>query len=93
MGSEHVISHIKLRPCFIQQTRAHARVRLLLAFPSTQSESKDLYDEVDEEDYRKVVTGRLAQDDFIEDDDGGGYADDGREDWGRGREGERGGRG
>jgi DNA polymerase alpha subunit A len=48
----------------------------------SESSSRNLYDEVDEEDYKLVVKGRLAQDDFIEDDDGGGYADDGREDWG-----------
>ena len=44
-------------------------------------EEEDLYDEVDEESYKKVVRGRLDQDDFVIDDNGGGYADDGREEW------------
>ena len=44
-------------------------------------EEEDLYDEVDEESYKKVVRGRLDQDDFVIDDNGEGYADDGREEW------------
>jgi DNA polymerase alpha subunit A len=44
----------------------------------------DLYEEVDEEGYKKVVRERLNQDDFVIDDNGdSGYADDGREDWDR----------
>lgn len=41
----------------------------------------DIYDEVGEEDYKKVVRSRLNQDDFVIDDNGEGYADDGREEW------------
>lgn len=44
-------------------------------------EEEQLYDEVDEEGYKKVVRGRLDEDDFIVDDNGEGYADDGREEW------------
>jgi len=40
-----------------------------------------LYDEVDEEAYKNVVRKRLDQDDFVVDDNGEGYADDGREEW------------
>ncbi len=40
-----------------------------------------IYDEVDEEGYKKVVRGRLNEDDFVVDDKGEGYADDGREEW------------
>ncbi|KAI4118514.1 MAG: hypothetical protein LQ345_001448 [Seirophora villosa] len=40
-----------------------------------------LYEEVDEEGYKKVVRARLDQDDFVVDDNGQGYADDGREEW------------
>jgi DNA polymerase alpha subunit A len=40
-----------------------------------------IYDEVDEEGYKKVVRGRLNKDDFVVDDKGEGYADDGREEW------------
>jgi len=49
-------------------------------------EQLDIYDEVDEEGYKKVVRSRLDQDDFVVDDNGEGYADDGREeDWQHGR--------
>lgn len=45
------------------------------------ADEEDLYDEVDEEGYKKVVRTRLDRDDFIVDDNGEGYADDGREEW------------
>ncbi|SZF03580.1 unnamed protein product [Blumeria hordei] len=41
----------------------------------------DLYEELDEESYKKVVRDRLNQDDFVIDDNGQGYADYGREEW------------
>lgn len=44
-------------------------------------QQEDLYEEVDEDGYKKVVRERLNQDDFVVDDNGEGYADDGREDW------------
>ena len=44
-------------------------------------EAGDIYDTVDEEGYKKVVRNRLDQDDFVIDDNGEGYADDGREEW------------
>ena len=43
--------------------------------------AQDIYDQVDEEGYKTHVRGRLDQDDFVVDDNGGGYADDGREEW------------
>ncbi|KAF1959518.1 DNA polymeras-like protein alpha catalytic subunit [Byssothecium circinans] len=45
------------------------------------AEEDQLYDEIDEEGYKKLVRGRLDQDDFIVDDNGEGYVDDGREEW------------
>ncbi|CDZ97565.1 dna polymerase alpha catalytic subunit [Phaffia rhodozyma] len=45
--------------------------------------SNKLYDEVDVEEYDQIVRDRLNENDFIEDDDGSGYIDDGREVWGR----------
>ena len=45
------------------------------------AEEESLYEEVDEEAYKKVVRSRLDQDDFVVDDNGEGYADDGREEW------------
>ncbi|PNS17184.1 hypothetical protein CAC42_7238 [Sphaceloma murrayae] len=44
-------------------------------------EADDLYEAVNEEEYKKVVRKRLDQDDFVVDDNGAGYADDGREEW------------
>lgn len=44
---------------------------------------KDLYEEVDEDSYKTIVRDRLNQDDFVVDDNGEGYADDGREEWDR----------
>lgn len=44
-------------------------------------EEEKLYEEVDEEGYKKVVRSRLDRDDFVIDDNGEGYADDGREEW------------
>ncbi|KAI5460009.1 putative DNA polymerase alpha catalytic subunit [Mariannaea sp. PMI_226] len=54
------------------------------AFDNYQVEEVDnLYDEVDEAGYKKIVRERLNQDDFVVDDNGEGYADDGREEWDR----------
>lgn len=44
-------------------------------------EAENVYDEVDDEGYKKIVRSRLDQDDFVVGDAGEGYADDGREDW------------
>lgn len=44
-------------------------------------EAESIYETVDDEGYKKVVRSRLDQDDFVVDDHGEGYADDGREDW------------
>ncbi|QRW17153.1 DNA polymerase II large subunit [Rhizoctonia solani] len=41
------------------------------------TEDEELYDEVSEDDYKKIVKNRLDRDDFIVDDDGGGYVDNG----------------
>jgi DNA polymerase alpha subunit A len=47
------------------------------------NEVDNLYDEVDEAGYKKIVRDRLNEDDFVVDDNGEGYADDGREEWDR----------
>lgn len=44
---------------------------------------QELYEEVDENQYKKIVRERLNEDDFVVDDNGEGYADDGREEWDR----------
>lgn len=62
----------------LRAQRASGKTRL----DSYQIEDKGaIYDEVDEDGYKKVVRGRLDKDDFVVDDHGEGYADDGREEW------------
>ncbi|KAK9476142.1 hypothetical protein V1514DRAFT_337844 [Lipomyces japonicus] len=41
----------------------------------------DIYDEVNEDEFKQVVRGRLLEQDFVVDDNGLGYADDGRDAW------------
>ena len=41
-----------------------------------------LYDEVTEEQYKRIVRGRLQKDDFVVDDGVSGYMDNGMDDWG-----------
>ena len=51
-----------------------------------QEEDTDLYDEVSEDQYKSIVRGRLAKDDFVVDDGISGYMDNGMDDWGAGDE-------
>lgn len=44
-------------------------------------EQEDIYEEVDDDGYKKIIRDRLDEDDFVVDDNGAGYADDGREVW------------
>jgi DNA polymerase alpha subunit A len=44
-------------------------------------EQGDIYEEVDDDGYKKIIRNRLNEDDFVVDDNGEGYADDGREVW------------
>ena len=46
-----------------------------------QEGETDLYDEVSEEQYKRIVKGRLAKDDFVVDDGVDGYNDNGMDDW------------
>ena len=48
---------------------------------SSQPDDAELYDTVTDEQYRSIVGSRLDRDDFIEDDDGSGYVDNGVDDW------------
>ncbi|KAL8952003.1 MAG: hypothetical protein Q9222_002049, partial [Ikaeria aurantiellina] len=63
----------------LRALRASGKTRLSTYQVDENVES--LYEEVDEEGYKKVVRARLDQDDFVVDDNGEGYADDGREEW------------
>ncbi|KAJ5273124.1 hypothetical protein N7478_008249 [Penicillium angulare] len=48
-------------------------------------EQGDIYEEVDDDGYKKIIRSRLDEDDFVVDDNGAGYADDGREVWNEGQ--------
>ncbi|KAL8804819.1 MAG: hypothetical protein Q9182_002313 [Xanthomendoza sp. 2 TL-2023] len=63
----------------LKALRASGKTRL--STYQVQEEPESLYEEVDEEGYKKVVRARLDRDDFVVDDNGEGYADDGREEW------------
>jgi len=77
----------------MSRAKALAEIKALRAAGKTRlstyevEEEEQLYDTVDEDGYKKIVRNRLDQDDFIVDDNGEGYVDDGREDWddGQGR--------
>ena len=62
----------------LRALRAAGKTRL--STYKVQEEEK-VYEEVDEEGYKRVVRSRLDRDDFVVDDNGEGYADDGREEW------------
>ena len=55
-------------------------------FTTHQEEDDTIYDEVTEDQYKRIVKGRLQRDDFVVDDGPAGYADDGMEDWADGNE-------
>lgn len=46
-----------------------------------QEEDDKIYDEVSEDQYKRIVKGRLMEDDFVVDDGVGGYMDNGMDDW------------
>lgn len=50
-----------------------------------QNEEK-LFDEIDEDEYKKVQRARLDEDDFVVDDNGEGYVENGGEDWAHGQD-------
>lgn len=68
----------KARLAELRALRASGKKRLSTYEVEDQG---DVYDEVDDEGYKKVVRSRLDEDDFVVDDNGAGYADDGREVW------------
>ncbi|TFK51987.1 hypothetical protein OE88DRAFT_1658731 [Heliocybe sulcata] len=51
-----------------------------------EEEDVDIYDEVTEDQYKRIVGGRLAKDDFVVDDGVEGYMDNGMDDWEEERE-------
>ncbi|KAI0272419.1 hypothetical protein BC834DRAFT_921889 [Gloeopeniophorella convolvens] len=73
-----------------RQTKTDKFAALKLARQGGRREWKakdaEIYDEVTEDQYRSVVKGRLAKDDFVVDDGVGDYVDNGMDDWGAGEE-------
>jgi hypothetical protein len=65
----------------LAELRALRKSGKTLADTYEVEEENQLYDVVDDEDYKKIVRKRLDEDDFVVDDNGEGYADDGREEW------------
>ncbi|KAL9613668.1 MAG: hypothetical protein Q9167_001797 [Letrouitia subvulpina] len=63
----------------LKALRASGKTRL--SSYQVEENYESLYEEVDEDNYKKVVRERLDRDDFVVDDNGEGYADDGREEW------------
>lgn len=63
----------------LKALRASGKTRL--SSYQVEENYESLYEEVDEDNYKKVVRARLDRDDFVVDDNGEGYADDGREEW------------
>ena len=64
----------------LEQLRASKSAKGRVAATSSDG---DLYDLVPQEVYESVVRSRLAEDDFIVDDNGEGYVDNGMDDWDR----------
>ncbi|BFZ56534.1 DNA-directed DNA polymerase alpha catalytic subunit pol1 [Savitreella phatthalungensis] len=64
----------------LRALRASGKKRIETYRPT---EDSDVYDTVDEAQYRDHVRQRLDQDDFVVDDNGLGYADTGADDWHR----------
>ncbi|KAK9464013.1 uncharacterized protein V1516DRAFT_669307 [Lipomyces oligophaga] len=63
--------------------RLRAEGKSTLSLHDDAFEDDAIYDEVDDAGYRRVVQNRLLEKDFVVDDNGMGYADDGRYDWER----------
>lgn len=53
-----------------------------------EEEDVNIYDEVTDDQYKRIVRGRLAKDDFVVDDGVEGYMDNGMDDWDEGEDGE-----
>lgn len=72
---------VKPHDKFAELRRLRASGQTRLSTYQVEAE-EDLYEELDEDEYRDVVRKRLDEDDFVVDDTGEGYADNGMDDWG-----------
>ncbi|KAL1894492.1 DNA-directed DNA polymerase alpha catalytic subunit pol1 [Ceratocystis pirilliformis] len=75
------MSSAAARRAKLEQLRASRAAGKKIALDVGEVDS--FYEEVDETQYKKIVRDRLNRDDFVVDDNGEGYADDGREEWDR----------
>jgi DNA polymerase alpha subunit A len=72
---------VKPHPGFAELKRLREEGKTRLSVYQVERE-EDLYEEVSEDEYKKVVRKRLDEDDFVVDDGGEGYVDNGMDDWG-----------
>ncbi|KAH3667869.1 hypothetical protein OGATHE_003068, partial [Ogataea polymorpha] len=66
------------------KTDKRARLRAARAgvkLSDDEGDYEDIYEEVDEQQFRKHKQHQLLNDDFIVDDSGNGYAETGADDW------------
>jgi DNA polymerase alpha subunit A len=64
----------------LREARA-ARSSVVVASEEKNEENGEIYDEVDEDTYRQHKRDQMMNDDFIVDDDGEGYVDNGVDEW------------
>jgi DNA polymerase alpha subunit A len=69
------------RAAKLAELRALRAAGKTLASTYIVDDEDQLYDEVNDEEYKDIVRKRLDEDDFVVDDNGEGYIDDGREEW------------
>ncbi|KAL2314433.1 DNA polymerase alpha catalytic subunit [Schizosaccharomyces pombe] len=78
---------MRKRNAGIKPSQRFAELRALRQAGKTRAstyeskENEELYDNVSEEEYRKIVRQRLDEDDFVVDDNGAGYVDNGYDEW------------
>ncbi|KAA8909113.1 hypothetical protein FN846DRAFT_635349 [Sphaerosporella brunnea] len=72
---------VKPHEAFAELRRLREQGKTRLSTYQVEKE-EDLYEEVSEDEYKKVVRKRLNEDDFVVDDGGEGYVDNGMDDWG-----------
>ncbi|KAI0461170.1 hypothetical protein LJB42_001186 [Komagataella kurtzmanii] len=63
---------------------ARSGINIISDHSDSEQDSYQLYDTVDEEEYRKRKRKEILEDDFIVDDNGEGYVDTGADEWERG---------
>lgn len=64
----------------LKELRLAGETRL---YDVNSEEEADIYDEVTEEEYKAIAKRAMLEDDFVVDDTGQGYAENGLEDWDR----------